>query len=301
MSDELHPEDPHHHEPASSEEAPLAPSLESSHQELSDQVSILDEPSSGEPMFSTHGGPPQVSQTRAYPFWGWLDVFFFLVILAAGVLAIGIVFAGILGGLYFAGVTMDAPMSPVQSGLLLQFVLSVIALFMLSRLLRYRYQAGLREAVQLLPIERLGIYAGLGLATAILVSVLSVVLRLQDMDMPMNELIKTDMDLILVGIAAFTFGPIVEELIFRGFLQPLFVKTFGIAAGIAITSLIFALPHGPQYGWHWQHLLVITVAGSVFGVIRWRSGSTTASTIAHATYNGVLVVGAFVQRMNGQG
>ena len=70
----------------------------------------------------------------------------------------------------------------------------------------------------------------------------------------------------------------------------------GVAGGILATSLLFTLPHGPQYGWHWQHLLIITVAGTVFGVIRWRSESTTAATIAHAAYNGFLVSVAIFQR-----
>jgi membrane protease YdiL (CAAX protease family) len=43
-------------------------------------------------------------------------------------------------------------------------------------------------------------------------------------------------------------------------------------------------------------MVIITTAGSVFGYIRWKAASTTAATIAHSAYNGLLLMGAVIQR-----
>lgn len=232
--------------------------------------------------------PPSHSlPLRPYPFWDWLDAVLFALLLVF--LLVVTVLAGSVA--HMTGLLGMAPAAIAAQGIAMG-----AALFALSRLLRARYGVGLRAALHLDAPRRVGHYAALGLGTALFVSVLGHLLKLSEMDMPMKDFIRSDMDLIVVGIGAVTFGPLFEELIFRGFLQPLFGKLLGILPGVVATSLLFALPHGPQYGWHWQHLLVITSAGAVFGFIRWRAASTTASTIAHAAYNAFLVIAAFAQR-----
>ena len=65
--------------------------------------------------------------------------------------------------------------------------------------------------------------------------------------------------------------------------------------GIALvgSSAIFAALHGAQYGWQWPQLVVLLLVGCAFAAVRIRSGSSKASTIVHAAYNGMLLV-AFV-------
>jgi hypothetical protein len=88
-------------------------------------------------------------------------------------------------------------------------------------------------------------------------------------------------------LAAFgvTFAPVIEELLFRGLLQPVLVDLAGVFPGILITSALFAFMHLPQNAGIWQSAVVIGVAGFGFGVIRHISGSTRASTVAHIAYN----------------
>lgn len=238
--------------------------------------------------------PPgsEVPHLRPYPFWDWLDAVLFAVVLVF-LLVITVLISSVA---HMYGLVGMAPAAIIAQG-----VAMGAAIFVLSRLLRMRYGVGLRVALHLDSPRQVFLFCGMGLATAVLVSIMGFVLKLSEMDMPMKEFIRTDFDLLVVGIGAVTFGPLFEELIFRGFLQPLFGKLLGIVPGILATALLFALPHGPQYGWHWQHLLVITSAGVIFGLIRWRAASTTASTIAHAAYNLFLVIAAFVQRANGLG
>jgi membrane protease YdiL (CAAX protease family) len=277
--------------PDNSSDEPKPPSVcpPDGEADLASRIRILEEALSDESAAAARPAVP------VYPFWGWLDVLLF------GLALLGCLFGAAIAtvAVNFAIVAAGAPqysLSLAQSAVVMQALGFGPALFLLSRMLRARYGRGLRDAVQLVPVERIGLYAGAGLATALMVAILSAVFKLQEMEMPMNEFIRTDADLILVGIAAFTFGPLFEEMMFRGFLQPLFTKSLGVVAGIFLSALLFALPHGPQYGWHWQLMLIITVAGSVFGYIRWKASSTTAATLAHAAYNGLLLMGAVVQR-----
>ena len=81
------------------------------------------------------------------------------------------------------------------------------------------------------------------------------------------------------GIAA----AFIEETFFRGWLQTLTVKKFGVYAGIFISSLIFALSHLIAIsGW----LRVATFfPGLIMGILRHRGGSIMPSIIYHALCN----------------
>jgi membrane protease YdiL (CAAX protease family) len=226
-----------------------------------------------------------------YPFWGWLDAALFFCVLIF--LLISVILVASISG--FISAMGRAPGMIVAQGIGMG-----LSILMLSRLLRGRYGRGLRESLHLGPPQHSAHFALIGLATALAVGIFGAIMDLSELDIPMKQLVRTDRDLLVVGIGAVTFGPLFEEIIFRGFLQPLFCKVMGAAVGIIATAALFALPHGSQYGWHWQHLVVITSAGAVFGYIRWRYTSTTASTIAHAAYNAFLVAALFLQRALGE-
>jgi membrane protease YdiL (CAAX protease family) len=113
---------------------------------------------------------------------------------------------------------------------------------------------------------------------------------------PMEELLRDRLSIALVGLFATTLGPVCEELAFRGFLQPLLTRTFGAVVGVVLAALPFTLLHGPQYGWSWQHVLPVGLAGLSFGIVRYVTGSTAAATAMHATYNLTVFSAAVLQR-----
>jgi hypothetical protein len=102
---------------------------------------------------------------------------------------------------------------------------------------------------------------------------------------PIKDLITGRLALVVVMVFGVIVGPVFEELFFRGFLLPLLARTFGAAAGIVLSSIPFALLHGPQNQWAWQQVAMIGLAGAAFGFVRYRTGSTAASTILHSCYN----------------
>jgi membrane protease YdiL (CAAX protease family) len=91
----------------------------------------------------------------------------------------------------------------------------------------------------------------------------------------------------VLAVYGVTVAPFVEELLFRGLIQPVCVNAAGVFPGILMTSLLFGAVHVPQYGWIWQSGIVLAAVAFGFGVIRHVSGSTKASTIAHIAYNGL--------------
>jgi membrane protease YdiL (CAAX protease family) len=99
------------------------------------------------------------------------------------------------------------------------------------------------------------------------------------------------------AIAAFgiTVGPVIEELLFRGLLQPVLVSATGVFPGILITALLFAALHLQQNAFLWQSGVIIGIAGFGFGVARHITGSTRASSIMHVAYNALPFAATLLQ------
>jgi membrane protease YdiL (CAAX protease family) len=111
-----------------------------------------------------------------------------------------------------------------------------------------------------------------------------------------QNLVTDRLSRVVVMLFVALLGPIFEELIFRGFLLPLFEKSAGPWAAVIMTAFLFALLHGPTVGWAWQSILVIGLAGVAFGVARVATGSTTASTVVHVGYNSTLAAVFLLQK-----
>lgn len=83
--------------------------------------------------------------------------------------------------------------------------------------------------------------------------------------------------------------PIVEEFLFRGFLQTWLVKTQGAVQGILLTSFFFALLHDiSSFG----PLLVIALTA---GCIRHATGSLWPAIAVHIVHNSIITALLFVE------
>jgi membrane protease YdiL (CAAX protease family) len=134
-----------------------------------------------------------------------------------------------------------------------------------------------------------------GPTVAFTVAILGVVLQTPVIENPIQRMMSDRGSAVLVGFFATTLGPLAEELIFRGFFLPLAARSVGPIAAVAVTNLPFVLLHGPQYGWTWQHLILLFLASSAFGYTRLKTGSTAASTLVHAGYNATFFSALLVQ------
>lgn len=214
------------------------------------------------------------NETNRFPFWSYED----LALLIAAIVPCGLISAGLVrlsGVNNIGGKTLI-----LQTGF---FALLLTVLYLLvSR--RYR-QPFWRSMGWFWPIPGALWWVAAGPVLAVSLAVLGALMRTPEVPDPIKDLITNRISLAVIMLFAVVFGPIYEELFFRGFLYPLLVKSFGAAAGIILSAIPFALLHGPQYEWAWQQTALVGLAGAAFGVVRYRTGSTAASTILHSCFN----------------
>jgi membrane protease YdiL (CAAX protease family) len=107
-------------------------------------------------------------------------------------------------------------------------------------------------------------------------------------NIPMEELFKYRQTALLFMAMAVLVAPLVEETLFRGYLYPLFARSFGIGPGIVVTGVLFGLMHGAQLGWTWGLVTVLIIVGIVFTIVRARTGTVFASYLMHLGYNSLI-------------
>jgi membrane protease YdiL (CAAX protease family) len=91
----------------------------------------------------------------------------------------------------------------------------------------------------------------------------------------------------LVGFAVLIVVviPLCEELIFRGFLQPLLVRKLGVTGGLLATGVLFAVPHR-----NLSASVPILVLALVLGTIMQRTQRIAGSWFVHGLHNAVTLV-----------
>ncbi len=238
----------------------------------------------------TEAAPPQADPPReSYPFWGYLDLLAFVLIAIFGLLAESMLLRAFVS---------PAKVNKIFVLLPAQFVLYAFLLGTLAWMFRRYYGQPFWQSLRWVPAGGLstpfvvtcGILAAFG---AILGGVL---LQTPDLDSPMKALLSDPTSVIFIAVLGTTLAPVCEEILFRGFLQPLLVRSLGAAGGILVAAVPFGLLHFQEYGNSWRHALLITLAGASFGWMRQRTGSTKAAAVMHASYNGVFFLLLAVQQ-----
>ena len=115
-----------------------------------------------------------------------------------------------------------------------------------------------------------------------------------DDTMPIQEVLKNRNSAMLLMAMAVFIAPLVEETVFRGYLYPLFAKSFGIVPGILLTGVLFGLMHGAQLGWTWGIVGLLILVGIIFTFARAHTGTVLASFLLHLGYNSMIAVATIV-------
>lgn len=88
--------------------------------------------------------------------------------------------------------------------------------------------------------------------------------------------------LVVHGLAAVIFAPVVEELIFRGVLYPAVKQYVSPAAALWGVSILFALTH-----MNLTALLALTVLGTILTLLYETTRNLVAPIVAHSLFNAV--------------
>lgn len=214
------------------------------------------------------------------PFWGYAEVF----------LAGGLFLPALYAGSIAVKAVTEYLHADAKKGLPLlgaEFI-GYLIVFVALQALFARYGQPLFKSLAWIPQGfRPHHLAAVGLSLAVLVVVLGNVLRLPNVETPFDHLLTDLGSRVAIAIFGVTLGPIIEELLFRGFLQPVLIESFGVLPGIFTTAVLFGALHLMQNAFIWQSGVLIALVGFVLGVVRHISGSTRASAITHIAYNAV--------------
>lgn len=91
--------------------------------------------------------------------------------------------------------------------------------------------------------------------------------------------------LLLWGTAVILFGAAVEEIYFRGWLQQVLIRQFGVPIAVLLASLAFATLHVMGGARSPTTLVNLFLGGMLFGLLAARAGGLLGAIAAHFTWN----------------
>jgi uncharacterized protein len=232
--------------------------------------------------------PPPAAEP--YPFWDYSDLFLFA----------GLVIPCMLAGwavvkLVFAVFHVHTSLKVVE--LLPEQLLGYALLFgALALVLRVQYERPFWRSLAWAPFGFPPLFVVLcGVLTSLSVALLGSLIHTPTTSNPMMELLQGRTSTILMAIFGIGIAPVCEELAFRGFFQPLLVRSMGPVRGVIVAAIPFGLLHYREFGNSWRHAVLIALAGTTFGWMRHATGSTKASALMHASYNALIFVAVFTR------
>jgi membrane protease YdiL (CAAX protease family) len=210
------------------------------------------------------------------PFWGFGEV-----LMMAAVFAIAL---GLVGGAAAGLLHDDARLGYWQ--VVEEFVAYAILFAALKAIFFWAGRPLFRSLAWVLQPFSPATLVTLGLALSVFSGFLLIILRTPETQTPFEKMLGDSIfSRIAMTVFGVTLGPVIEELLFRGFIQPVVTSAFGVFPGILLTSLLFGGLHLSQNAGMWQSGAIITLAGFAFGTVRHVSGSTRASSLMHIGYN----------------
>lgn len=231
--------------------------------------------------------PPEPPPARE-PFWGYSDLLLLVGCACLGIVSISLI--AFLAALFSPALRKDP--TPVALPLQIVFYFEIYVGFIAIFRLRYNrpplLSLGWRKSNFNLLLAALT-----GAVLAIALSALGQLLRTPENNL-IDKVVNSWSSFVLFAVTAILIAPFFEELVFRGFLQPLLSRTFGVLAGVLITAALFGSLHLFEYSFAWQYAVIIFLAGAVFGWARARTGSVVPGTIMHCCFNSVSVIGYLI-------
>jgi membrane protease YdiL (CAAX protease family) len=234
---------------------------------------------------------PLPQESERYPFWSYGDLILFAgLTIPCMLLGLGLVKL-ILWVFHIHSAVRVVELLPEQ------FLGYVFLFWMLLLIFRLEYDRPFWSSLAWTTTQLPWLWMVIaGISAAYIVAAVSNLFEMPAGGNPMMDLLSERTSLILMAIFGVAVAPLCEELAFRGFLQPLLVRSLGAIPGILLAAIPFGLLHFQEYGRSWRHVVLISLAGALFGWMRHATGSTMASTVMHAAYNSLGFFALFVQR-----
>jgi membrane protease YdiL (CAAX protease family) len=106
---------------------------------------------------------------------------------------------------------------------------------------------------------------------------------------PLEKRLTTSTSILAFGVFGAVIAPLLEEIIFRGFIFTALADIEGARVAVPLTAFLFAIPHAHQLWGNWSALLMIFLVGYVLTMVRNRFDSVVAPFIVHTSYNAMIL------------
>ena len=179
----------------------------------------------------------------------------------------------------------------------LELVVYLLLIGFMTFLVWVRHRTSLGQAIRWnLPNRRRAIYAlaggfGLALCSDVAQVIFS---RWIPKSLPITEFFQDRSSALLLAGFGVLIAPLVEEMLFRGFLYPALSRWTGAVPAVIVTAAGFALLHGAQLAYSLVPLLLIFVVGAVLTITRAVTKSVATSVLVHMAYNFTLFLQFYI-------
>ena len=188
-----------------------------------------------------------------------------------------------------------------EAKILLQAALDIAWVGFILFLVRVIHQKDILETFRWQNTHHFRIISLVALGAVLAISVIAVSSFFPPSSPPaVEKLAESTRSVFLLFIFSVCFAPIIEEIIFRGFIFTVLLEIGGRRLAIPATAILFALMHAPQLWPSMAGILLILMVGYVLSMVRDRSNSLIPSFIVHTAYNAMLfgatAIGALLQK-----
>lgn len=233
----------------------------------------------------TPDGPQPEAPPSGWSVWEALPVILFMLFLAAASMG---------------GPEPKAGAANVRAILIIQSFLYATLLLYIHYIVRLKHRLPFFAGLGWRPVSA-PFFLACGLALAFAVQLLSLP---QTRQLPIERLFQTPQAALMLAIFGTAVAPLVEEVIFRGFIFGAVERNSGTSLAVWTTALLFAAIHVPQLRGGTAQILAIFGVGLMLSWTRAKTRSLAASYFMHLGYNGTLFVMLFVategfRKMNG--
>jgi membrane protease YdiL (CAAX protease family) len=184
-------------------------------------------------------------------------------------------------------------------GGVVQIIFSVIPLLIIFGAIKYYYKDSIAETLKLkITRQTLKTYLKGGLIIALLIyfssfliSIIIIVITQKPLENPYADYPVEKLK--MISVLAILISPVLEEVFFRGFMQPAFCRAIGNIKGTLLVSLLFAFLHAQYFEYSAAMLIVINLS-LILGFARLYYNSTVPCIFGHLLNNILAAIAVFM-------
>jgi membrane protease YdiL (CAAX protease family) len=152
-------------------------------------------------------------------------------------------------------------------------------------------RCGERSIVEGLKLKwdgKFSLAASIGLAFLLYVAALLLTFKFGGQGTALDKLVESSRAAALtIAFLAVATAPIVEESVYRGILYPAVERASNAKVAVIIVTLLFAIPHVPQYWPNFAVIGSITLLSVALTILRAYTGRLLPCIVVHFIFNGI--------------